>query len=191
MSPIFSLDYAEFELANQIRKHFPKKRGYSVFVPLDRGEKAIDLVLVRKRPRGGSKCVTFQVKSSRTYSPRPRKNPRVAKEQYRTWYNVFDVQPEADFYLLFGIFYRDEPGKTERVGKRIDTITLLFTNVEMKRFMSRCRTKTGLPETKFAFGFDDNVERVVMTRGIQKRNKPDYTDHLLNRRFSLIAAAMS
>ena len=61
MDPVFTLQWPEFLLANQLQTLLPKKEGYSVFVPVSRQEKAVDLAILRKR--GGShKTITIQIK---------------------------------------------------------------------------------------------------------------------------------
>ncbi len=69
MEPVFTLPYPEFCVAQRLHKLFPTAEGYSLFVPLSRQEKGVDLMLAH---RGGrTRAVTIQIKSSRTYSSPP------------------------------------------------------------------------------------------------------------------------
>jgi len=71
MDAVFTLPYSEFAVADLFIRTFKAKDGYSVFVPVSRTEKGIDLVLTR-RADGGTRAMTFQIKSSRTYAGIPR-----------------------------------------------------------------------------------------------------------------------
>lgn len=73
MNPIFTLNYPELLVAEYLQKHFVKKAGYSVLVPLSGQQKGYDLALMRRNSHG-TKVVTFQVKSSRTYTGSPERN---------------------------------------------------------------------------------------------------------------------
>jgi hypothetical protein len=53
MDPIIALPYSEWVVAQQLTKSFPVREGYSVFAPLSRQEKGVDLVLVQ-RQRGAT-----------------------------------------------------------------------------------------------------------------------------------------
>jgi hypothetical protein len=66
MDPIITLPYSEWVVAQQLTKSFPVREGYSVFAPLSRQEKGVDLVLVQ-RQRGATRAASIQVKFSRTY----------------------------------------------------------------------------------------------------------------------------
>lgn len=183
MDPAFTLSYSEYEFAIQLQKHFPKSEGFSVFIPLSRQEKAIDLVLVRKRPSGKTKALTFQVKASRTWTPVARKNPRTEKLAYRTWHKAFTVHDEADYYVLCGVYFGSRNLDKPRVSRDIRNIRLLFTNEEMKQFLQSLRTVSGNTETMFSFGFDDPT-KVVLKRGIPDQKDKDFTKYLFERRIS-------
>lgn len=58
MEPVFTLQWPEFLLANQLQKLLPKSEGFSVFVPASRREKGVDLAILRKNVKGGSRVVT-------------------------------------------------------------------------------------------------------------------------------------
>jgi len=91
----FSIEYPEYHIAKLLQKEFPKKNNYSVSIPLSRQQKYYDLLLYNTNNR---KCLTIQVKSSRTYikekSPKHRFN-------YYAWLNNFKkTNPFTDYYFL-------------------------------------------------------------------------------------------
>lgn len=175
MNPIFTLPYSEFALANQLQHSFPRSEGFSIFVPTSRQEKGIDLILVQ-RSRGKSKVITFQIKSSRTWTP---KNPKATQFQYNSLFNNFNVQEEgADYYLIFASYFihRDEI-KLKAIPQ---DLTLLFTNGEMVDFLKRVKTNSGSRDRFFGFGFNDD-EKIVHNRGNNGKLK-DCTRFLLRKR---------
>jgi hypothetical protein len=90
MEPVWTLPYAEYCVALQLQRACPQSRGYTVFAPMSRQERGVDLVLAR-RARGHTRVATIQVKSSRTYS-RPKATARTKKPlRYYTWFNNFDL----------------------------------------------------------------------------------------------------
>ena len=130
MEPIFVLPYSEYLVANLLSEHFKGKDGYSVFVPTSRQEKGVDILLT-KRSNNVLKCASFQVKSSRTYSPAPPKRESTIRHSYYTWFNRFEVPPNADFFLLVGI-YPPEENRTRKTNHLWwDSAILMFTQQEM------------------------------------------------------------
>ena len=63
MEPVFTLPYPEFCVAQQLTKHFPRRRGYSLYVPASRQEPGVDLLLARRRA-GRAKVACIQVKGT-------------------------------------------------------------------------------------------------------------------------------
>jgi hypothetical protein len=184
MDPIFTLPWTEFSMAKVLSKHFKKKDGYTLLVPLSREEKGIDLVLLKKANNGESKAVTLQVKASRTYESERPKRETTQRFKYHTWFNKFEVSDWADYYLLVGHFV-DTPdfGKSKSGHETwYRDCTLLFNNREMRSFISSLKTVKGKPEGKFGFGFD-SVKKVCQTRGDETRSLKDFTGHLLDNRF--------
>lgn len=100
MQPIFTLQYGEFAVADYLSNHI---RNASVFIPSSAQEKGIDLLLYRF-DNGMNLINTIQVKTSRTYY---NKNP---KYQGTLWFNRFEPQDNADWFILVGI-YADFPEK--------------------------------------------------------------------------------
>jgi hypothetical protein len=190
MDPVFTLQWPEFILANRLQKLLQKSRGYTVTVPTSRQEKGIDLAIIKKKTGGRSRVVTLQIKASRTYAQTaPKRESTRECFRFHTWFNRFEVPKEADFFLLFGM-YAPDASRTRRVG--LDwyrDCTLLFTQKEMKEFMSRCRTIGGTPDKMFGFGFSDET-RIVQTRGDRKRGREDFTRRLLDNRVHLLKRAL-
>lgn len=185
MDPVFTVQWPEFLLANRLQKLLPKSAGFSVFIPTSRQEKGIDLAVIRKQPKAGSRVATFQVKASRTYSPAPPKRESTQRFRFYTWFNRFSVPDEADFFLLFGM-YSPDAARTKRVNAGwYKDCTLLFTLEEMKQFISSCLTVGGKEDKMFGFGFDDE-QKVVQTRGDKDRQGTDFTHRLLSNRVALL-----
>lgn len=167
MEPVFTLPYSEYLAANLLSRHFKAKAGYSLFVPTSRQEKGIDILLT-KRSNQSYKCASFQVKASRTYSPAPPKRETTIRYSYYTWFNTFQVPSEADFFLLVGI-YPPEENRTKKVAHSWwNSVVLMFTQEEMKSFISELKTRGGKPDSKFGFGFNSKSE-IILTRGDQHR----------------------
>lgn len=185
MDPVFTLQWPEFILANRLQKLLPKSQGFSILIPSSRQEKGIDLAIVRKRINGRSRIVTLQIKASRTYAQVAPKKTTTERFRFHTWFNRFDVPKEADFFLLFGM-YAPDASKTKHIGPEwYRDCTLLFTQKEMKNFMSSCLTVGGKPDRMFGFGFSDE-SRVVQTRGDKDRRYKDFTGLLLDNRVHLL-----
>ena len=189
MDPVFTLQWPEFLLANRLQQLLPKSHGYSVLIPASRQEKGFDLALLKKRPHGMSRVATIQIKASRSYNQKQPKRKTTKRWRFHTWFNRFTVPKEADYFLLFGL-YAPDAGRTKRGGRHwYKDCTLLFTQQEMKDFMSSCRTRGGKPDRMFGFGFDDE-RKVVQTRGDKDRRFKDYTQFLLMKRIPLLKAAL-
>jgi hypothetical protein len=185
MEPVFTLQWPEYLLSQELSKSFPKSKHYSVLVPASRQEKGIDLALVCKRPGSKSRVALLQVKASRTYPHEAPKLESTKRYRFGTWFNRFDPSPDADFFLLLGM-YPPDTARTKPVNAAwYRHWTLLFTLAEMRRLMSSCRTVGGTPDRMFGFDFDTEA-RIVQTRGDQKRLQLDYTDHLLGNRVDLL-----
>ena len=189
MDVVFTLQWPEFILANRLQEWLPKNKGFSVLVPASRQEKGIDLAVVRRNVNGGSRVVTLQIKASRTYEQAAPKRTTTKRFHFHTWFNRFDVPEEADFFLLFGMYALDA-SRTRRVGPEwYQDCTLLFTQEEMKKFMSSCLTVGGTPDKMFGFGFN-NKSKIVQTRGDSDRGFKDFTGWLLDNRVQLLKKAL-
>jgi hypothetical protein len=187
MEPVFTLQWPEYLLSQELSRFFPKSKHYSVLVPASRQEKGIDLALVRKRPDSKSAVALLQVKASRTYPHAAPKRESTIRFRFGTWFNRFDPSPDADFFLLFCMYPRD-PARTKSVNAGwYRHWTLLFTLAEMQHLMSSCRTIGGAPDRMFGFDFDTEA-KIVLTRGDQDRQHRDYADHVLDKRVGLLTS---
>ena len=188
MEPVFTLPYSEYGAANLLMRHFKRSRGYSLFVPVSRQEKGVDLVLT-KRSAAKIAAVTFQVKSSRTYSKPPPKRSDTAHFTYYTWFNRFRVAREADFFLLFGLYPPDEGRTKKSAASWWSAMVLLFSRVEMQRFLASVKTRGGKPDNMFGFGFNDPTA-VFLTRGRRKLRTVDYTQHVFTNKLRDVAQCL-
>ena len=158
MEPIFTMQYGEFAVADYLSK---KIKNASVFIPASAQEKGIDLLLYR-HSNGCNTTNTIQVKMSRTYySDRPSKYP------YYLWFNRFNIQPNANWYILVGIYAKrpEDAAHAKANSTCWDTIMLAFTNKGMAKFMSEVKQKkSGEDDKMFGFSFDD-TKNIIQTRG--------------------------
>lgn len=185
MDPVFTLQWTEYLVVEELAKHFTKKDDYSILIPASRQEKGIDLGLIKKRESGQSRVALIQVKASRTYVPESPKRITTVRYTHYTWFNRFEPSPHSDFFLLVGL-YAPDVGRTKPVGKSwYRACMLLFTFAEMKQFIENCNNVGGGPDGKFGFGFDTEA-KIVQTRGNQARGPNDFTDHLLRKRLHLL-----
>ena len=160
MEPIFTMQYAEFAVADYLQKHI---KNASVFVPASAQEKGIDLLLFRHF-NGCNTTNTIQVKMSRTYY-----NEKLgAGYPYYLWFNRFPIQKNANWYVLVGIYAKrpEETANAKANATSWDTIMLAFTNKEMAAFMAEVKQKKDptKDDKMFGFGFDD-FKNIVQTRG--------------------------
>jgi len=179
MEPVFTLSYSEFSAAQQLSRLFPATKGYSLYVPLSRQEKGVDLILAR-RVRGRTHTAAIQVKSSRTYSLRGLRRaaqPRI----HDTFFNRFDAPKLADFVLLVAVFPSDVARSSREMASWWSTLVLVFSTEEMRAFIRSVKTVGGKPDGKFGFGFDEPVS-VIQTRGDQHRRYLDFSGHTLANR---------
>jgi hypothetical protein len=189
MDAVFTLPYSELAVADLFIRTFKAKDGYSIFVPLSRTEKGIDLVLTR-RTNGATRALTFQVKSSRTYAgTAPKRKVKHRRYQHYTWLNRFDVPDQADFVVLFGLYAPDE-----RSGRKVgrswwQSHILVFSRLEMQQLMSSVKTRGGKPDKMFGFGFD-SPDQAYLTRGNETGEHIDYAKHLFVRQTANIRMAL-
>lgn len=161
MEPILTLPYSEWLVAGQLMSALPAAEGFSVYAPLSRQEKGVDLLLIR-RTGHVSRVATLQVKYSRAYEAAPG-----AEFKFVIWFRGFPVPTEADFIILAALY----PNITGSGGGKKSSwwlpLLLVFRREEMEVFISSLRTKSGSPDRMFYFGFDSPA-RVVQTRGAPK-----------------------
>jgi hypothetical protein len=189
MDAVFTLPYSEFAIAESFIREFKAKDGYSVFVPVSRTEKGIDLVLTR-RSGGVTKAVTFQIKSSRTYpGSAPKRKVKHRRYQHYTWLNRFDVPGQADFVVLFGLYAPAERGGHKTNRSWWESHILVFSNKEAATLLASVKTRGGKPDRMFGFGFDSSDE-AWLTRGSETGEPVEYSAYLLKRQVGRIRRAL-
>ena len=115
MEPIFTMQYGEFAVADYLSK---KIKDSSVFIPTSAQQKGIDMLLYRY-VNDHNTTNTIQVKMSRTYY----KEKRHKGFTYNLWFNRFDIQENANWYILVGIYARFSQNANARAKSTIwDTI---------------------------------------------------------------------
>lgn len=187
MEPVFTLPYSEFCVAQRLRSLLPKSKGYSLLVPLSRQEKGIDLVLSQRQDR--TRAVTIQVKSSRTYSSPPPARKTTRRFRYATWLNTFECPAEADFVCIVSLYPARDAEERKELATWWAPVILLFSQAEMREFLSGVKTVGGKPDRMFGFGFDRAGE-VFQTRGDPERRCRDFSGNLLERRVPQLLAAL-
>lgn len=182
MEPIVTLPYSEWMVAEHLATALPARHGYSVFVPLSRQEKGVDL-LVTHRASGRSRTAAVQVKFSRTYEGKAG-----ADHAFGTFFNRFRVPEEADFFV-FATLYPNITGSGRSAKEdRWLPLLLLFTRTETTQLLESLRTKSGGKENRFYFGFS-SPKKVVLTRG--SAGQPDYTKFLFANRVVVLKQFLS
>src|SRR5437016_5983155 len=178
MEPIFTLPYPEFCVAQQLARWLPAARGYSLYAPVSRQQPGVDLVLARRRgSKVGVACI--QVKSSRTYSRATAPTSRTRRPfRYNTWFNNFDCPPQADFFCLVALYPAVDAAQRREIGTWWAPQILVFTQKEMRRFLTTVRTVGGKRDAMFGFGFD-GPGHAFQTRGDAARRYKDFSTHLL------------
>ena len=146
MEPILTLPYSEWLVAEHIMKHLRTRDGYSVYAPLSRQEKGVDL-LVTRRTQGRTRAASIQVKYSRVWENAPS-----SRERFTSWYGVFDVPEQADFIILVSLYPQTDGRGGGKKSSWWHPLFLLFDREEMRAFMATVRTKAGKPDKMFGFG---------------------------------------
>lgn len=168
MEPIFTLPYSEFVVAKELLKHFKKKEGYSISVPISRQQKGFDILLYNQKIK---KSLAIQVKSSRTYEGTiPTRKLKRERFKYSMWFNTFQLEKGlADFYVFFGLYpvYQQTKNIKSKSGF-FKSLILCFSEKEMIELSEKVRTKREKKADKFfSFGFNTSNE-IFGTRGFEK-----------------------
>lgn len=182
MEPILTLPYSEWLVAEQLMKYFPSKDGYSVFAPLSRQEKGVDLMLTR-RLKHQSRAITIQVKYSRAYARGPR-----SKFKFIAWFRKFEISERADFYALTALYPHITGKGNDSKETWWKSIVLVFPRKEMEKLIKALQTQAGLPENMFYLGFNDS-DQVFLTRGAPIHR--DLTSFLLAKQIKNIKQSLS
>ncbi len=161
MEPIVTLPYSEWLVAQQLMKAFPASQGYSVYAPLSRQEKGVDLLLAR-RLNGITRAATLQVKYSRAYE-----RPPGAQYRFSTWFRAFPVSERADFFVLASLYPRIDGRGSGTKSSWWLPMLLLLRRKEIADLMSSLCTRKGKVDSMFYFGFN-KPDCVVLTRGARE-----------------------
>lgn len=179
MEPIVTLPYSEWVVAQQLAKLLPARDGYSIFAPLSRQEKGVDL-LVTRRAGPQTHAVTVQVKSSRTYE-----QPISRGYKFGTWFNNFEVPEQADFIALVSLYPANQATSRSKASTWWRPLVLLFKRKEMQSFVANVKTRGGTRDKMFGFGFS-TARCVIQTRGDQQGRERDFTAHILARKLAAL-----
>ena len=109
-----------------------------------------------------------------------------ANYPYYLWFNRFQIQKNANWYILVGIYAKRPIDANAKANSTSwDTIMLAFTNKEMTKFMEEVKQKKDptKDDKMFGFGFDDN-KFIVQTRGYPTYR--DMTKYLIENRIDEI-----
>lgn len=175
MDAVFTLPYPELVVAETLCKHFKKKDGFSVQLPLSRQQKGFDLLIYNRKTR---KSAAIQVRASRAYLEKPPIRSTTVRHNYSFWFRRFrEAQGHADFYILFGLYPKENIVSAPLNRKRIPKAwwhhrMLLFSDKEMHKFI-----KPIPPNGFFSFSFDHGSEKMTLTRGADKHL--DYSNYTL------------
>ena len=187
------IDYGEYivsdELLKTLNKGNEKFKEFSIFAPLSRQEKGIDLILYKK---GSNRVATIQVKASRSYLEQRKKK----ENSNSLWLNNFKIDDEvrADFYFIVGNYLKtNTEALLIKKGLPItaidySSIILVYTYEEMLEELKSITKKTkDEPDKFFSYRFrtEDDIE---LNRGFNSKisNDRSRTNHLLKNKFTVI-----
>ena len=182
MEGIFTLPYSEYAVISETQKYFKKKMGFAIFIPTSRQQKGIDFIILNTLNK---KILRIQVKSSRAYSDLSKTDDE--EYQWHLWFNNFYKRykvNEADVYLLFGNYpiYANSNRITSK-EKFWETIILAFTDSEMNSLLKNVKQikDPNKPDEFFGFSFN-NTSKIIGDRGFSEKPKPDFSNHLLDKK---------
>src|SRR4051812_10177013 len=139
MDASFTLPYSQFAVADLFIKTFETQNGYSVFAPVSRTEKGIDLVLTR-RADAKTHTLTFQIQSSRRYSDAEDKRKKQKRCQHFRWLDRFEVPEQADFVVLFGLYSPDDQSGIGMCKSHV----MVFSRADMVTLIGGSQTRGGI-----------------------------------------------
>jgi len=155
MDAIIKLSYSEYAVIEELNRLL-KKYGYSIYIPDNRRQKAVDLIINKD---GTGKIARVQIKASRSYE-----GGKNSSQKYHLWFNNFEgryKKGDVDFYILFGIYPQLDSKKVD--SKDIwKHVFLCFNGEEMLKFLAGVKTKKESKRDRF-FGFGFNSAEKIYT----------------------------
>jgi len=184
----FSIDYPEYHIAGHLQKDFPKTGNYSVSIPLSRQQKYYDLLL---HNGNNKKCLTIQVKSSRTYVNTEIDDTTLTDYNYYAWLNNFqNTNPFTDFYFIF-ISYPLFDTTTFKPKTASGVKILVFDNIEMANLFANIKlTRSGNPDKFFGFGFNMDDNHIWGTRGFNQNPRQEFTSNVYQNKVPALRQAL-
>lgn len=157
----YSLSYGEDVVASCLAQilNGETKKQYSIYAPLSRQEKGIDLLV---RNNNNSKTISVQVKESRIWSNE--------QGQCGTFFNVFKIDEEvkADYYALITMYpYLKGDKEFQMSAVRYKPLILIYTYEEMKEELDNVVNKNGTKAKMFSHSFT-NEKDIKLSRGYTK-----------------------
>jgi len=184
MEPILTLPYSEWLVAEHFMNALSTREGYSVYAPLSRQERGVDLILTR-RVNGITKAATLQIKYGRVFEKKEPTRPF----KFEALFKCFQPQ-DADFFVLVTLY----PNVTGRGGGSRKSwwlpLLLLFTRKEMDQFIASLRKSSGEVEKHMFYFAFDTPENVVLTRGGAGKT-PDFTKFTFHSRLPMLREFLS
>ncbi len=183
----FSIDYSEYHIAGLLQNDFKKLDNFSINIPMSRQQKHYDLLLFNGN---NGKCLTIQVKSSRTYIF-PSADTE-SKFHYYAWLNSFNIDNNySDFYFIF-ISFPSFDIKTFRPKTGFGTNVLVFDKDEMKFLLNNIKkTKKGTIDKFFSFCFNIGDTRVFGDRGFSVNPRKEFTSDLYQNKIASIKSKIT
>ncbi len=136
-------------------------RRYEVFIPLNSMLADIDLLLMNLNSR---RCITLQVKGSRTYEPRKTETVRYGNGS-ATWFTlrkdrIFQPTNQIDFYIFVLHSFQDDSTKKSIVIDFLVVPTKEFRNICLKK-----KTRGGGNRYDFFIWIDPRGKRAFDIEG--------------------------
>lgn len=190
MEPIFTMQYAEFAVADFLSKKIKfeqEQKSISVFIPSSAQEKGIDLLLYHyDKNESKSRINSIQVKMSRTYY-----SDKKDDYPYTLLFNRFEIQDNADWYILVGIYAKHSNNPNAKANSVFwNTVMLAFTKEEMRNFMNSLKQKKDPSKDDRMFYFSFNVKdekiNIFQTRGCGSEGEKDMNGKLVDKRLEEI-----
>ncbi|MCX6771522.1 MAG: hypothetical protein NTX79_05705 [Candidatus Micrarchaeota archaeon] len=173
MNPIFTLDYSEFAVAEELSKRLQKNDGYRVLMPVNRQNKGFDLVVLNTNNR---KIIKVQVKGGRSYD-----GTNKPDGHYWIWHNNFMLEGrdvDADWIIVHATYCYDKLHPKIRGENKVKiwkNLYLFFKKNEMKTILNDFENRK---RKQYDFKFNvDNKGNIVYA---QTKYNIDLNKHLID-----------